>query len=129
MYRLYEDLCQEKQSKPVSQAAHIDILHKDFNYSFKQPINDTCKTCDMLNIQIKSEMDKPETSRNMENLRADKQQHKTHITENNIARQELKKYQTLPTNDPPPPKVTITFDLQQTLPAHFRMTIMRFTCL
>ena len=115
MYRLYEDLCKEKQRKPVSQCAYRDIFYKDFNYCFKQPSKDTCKTCDMLNVQIKSETDKPEINRNNEKLRADKQKHETHITESNIARQELKNDQTLPKNDPS--KVTITFDLQKTLPA------------
>lgn len=114
MYKLYETKCKEEQRKSVSQAAYRDIFYKDFNYSFKPPSKDTCKTCDMLDIQIKAERDKPENCRNVEKLQTDEEKHAKHMTESNTARQELQNDQTVPKNDSS--KVTITFDLQKTLP-------------
>ena len=55
----------------------------------------------MLNVQKKSETDKPETNRNLEKLRVDKQQHETHISESNIAQQKLKNGQNLLKMNPP----------------------------
>ena len=114
MYKLYETKCKEEQRKSLVRP-HTEIYFcKDFNYSFKPPSKDTCKTCDMLDIQIKAERDKPETFRNMEKLRADEGKHVKHKTESNTARQELQNDQNVTKNDPS--KVTITFDLQKTLP-------------
>ena len=114
MYRLYKTKCEEEERNPVSQSSYNDIFYKNYNYSFKPPSKDTCKTCDMLHTQIKAEREKPETSKNIEKLRADEEKHEKHIAESNKARQTLQSDQTDPKADQS--KVTITFDLQKTLP-------------
>ena len=88
-----------KKSKE-NQSVYRDIFYKDFNYNFKPPSKNTCKTCDMLDIQIKAGRDKPETFRNVEKLRADEEKHVKHMTESNTVRQELQNDQNVPKNDP-----------------------------
>ena len=86
----------------------------EYNYYFKNPNKDTCKTCDKLTSQISAEENKSLESRNQMWLQSTKSTHDSHIKESDIARKTLKEDHKAPLEDKQ--KVTITFDRQKTLP-------------
>ena len=53
MYTLYKEQCTKTAKCPISYPSYHSIF-KDQNLSFKHPYSDTCKKCDMLNIQLKN---------------------------------------------------------------------------
>ena len=56
MYELYEMNCKDQGIKPVCTSVYSGIFNKEFNFSFKPPDKDTCKTCDLLSTQNKRAM-------------------------------------------------------------------------
>ena len=111
MYELYQISCKDENLKPVCKTLYISIFHTEFDYSFKTPHKDTCKTCDKLNTQIRSETDKPESKRNKGKLEKDQTEHKDHLNESQNARNALNDDKDKPKSD----KTTsvITFDLKR----------------
>ena len=57
MYREYLDWCKERNEIPVKEWIYSRVFNDDFNLSFHQPKLDTCKTCDILKMNIDVEID------------------------------------------------------------------------
>lgn len=57
MYELYVLDCRE-QNVPLEQIAKLwlyaDIFNSEFNYSFKNPVNDTCDECDHFQVKLRN---------------------------------------------------------------------------
>lgn len=57
MYELYVSDCRE-QNVPFEQIAKLwlytEIFNTEFNYSFKNPVNDTCDECDYFQVQLRN---------------------------------------------------------------------------
>ena len=46
LYRDYTADCREKGKTPVKEALYRQIFNRDFNISFRLPLQDTCHVCD-----------------------------------------------------------------------------------
>ena len=114
MYELYEMNCKDQGIKPVCISVYGGIFNKEFNLSFKPPNKDTCKTCDLLSTQKKAEQSKPQSSRNSDFLNEVTEKREHHLHESENARAKLNDDKKGPLNDET--KITITLDLQRTLP-------------
>ena len=54
MYAMYKEECEESGEPFASEWVYRNIFNTQFNISFKPPQKDTCKTCDVLKIQIEA---------------------------------------------------------------------------
>ena len=54
MYAMYKEECEESGEPFASEWVYRNIFNTQFNLSFKPPQKDTCKTCDVLKIQIEA---------------------------------------------------------------------------
>lgn len=52
MYDLYKEKCEIEMTEPKKLKYYIKIFNTKFNLHFKAPRQDTCKTCDDLNLKI-----------------------------------------------------------------------------
>ena len=76
MYGLYKVWMETKGFEPMQEWVYRRVFVTDFNLSFHQPRQDTCKTCDSLKIKIEacdvaSEKEGLEVELNVHHLRAE----------------------------------------------------------
>ena len=108
MYEMYENhCCEERIEKPVSQHVFRRIFNEKFNLSFHPPHQDTCKTCDELQVQIGGCTNEAEKCRLTASL-------EVHHRMADSARECLRQDTAASKSDST--LTTITFDLQKTLP-------------
>lgn len=107
LYTLYIEKCQEHGKNPAKRSFYESVF-RTYNLHFYIPKKDTCKTCDIFNVQIKNET-------NVDKELEIKQQQKGHHLLAATARDLLNQYKqnSLLENSI---SCLITFDLERTLP-------------
>lgn len=107
LYELYKSKCAEDKRSTVSDHIFRQIFNENFSLAFHPPHQDTCKTCDMLNMKTKA----TESEEAQKSLQA---QLELHQRKADAARKSL---QTDSENCRKCDTGTVlTFDLQKTLP-------------
>ena len=107
MYRLYKVWMETKGYEPLQEWVYRRVFVTDFNLSFHQPRQDTCKTCDSLKIKIEAcEIDAEKNA-----LKAELEIH--HRRAENV-RQSLRSEKEKAQQNPQ--YHAFTFDLEKTLP-------------
>ncbi|CAG9832472.1 unnamed protein product [Diabrotica balteata] len=104
MYDLYKEKCDINMTEPKKLKYYNKVFNTKFNLHFKMPHQDTCKTCDDLNLKIQGAGD--------ENARKGFEiQREVHQRKAEAARESLKN-DSKRTNE----AYILTFDLQKALP-------------
>lgn len=116
MFNLYQEKCDQENTSHVGQSTYEKTFYNEFNLYFKTPEKDTCKTCDLLQTQIQSEEQKPEAQRDRQKLEKLQKEKETHLKRSSKAREILNSDKLKPQEEQSKTHVTVTFDLQKTLP-------------
>lgn len=56
LYKEYKNVREFRSEEAVSEYVFRQIFNTEFNLSFKRPHSDSCKTCDELNVNMKSQL-------------------------------------------------------------------------
>lgn len=108
MYNLYKEQCLDKNCRPVTEAIHRNIFHRDFNLHFHTPSKDTCVKCDKFKAMLEcagNENEKTEL----------KTQHNLHLLKAENARKSLGNDKVLAMFNRGS-VYSFTFDLEKALP-------------
>ena len=118
MYTMYKQECLESGTPYASEWVYREIFNTQFNLSFKTPQKDTCKTCDILKIQLEANVENEEETVSLQDQLNEHRQRAERIRNNLKESIKMSNKQT---------KV-ITFDLQKTLQLPFLRTNEAYYC-
>ncbi|GLV44626.1 hypothetical protein CBL_02856 [Carabus blaptoides fortunei] len=116
MYELYKEKCENEMTEPKKLKYYIKIFNTKFNLHFKTTRQDTCKTCDDLNLKIQGAEDNENVKTKLE-VQKDLHQRKADSARDNLKNDSKKANEAY----------ILTFDLQKILafPKLTKLTTLR----